>query len=161
MRLQRRGNGDVVLGVAIQHVHEILLLDRAYELLNCKRKTDHEGATGGIHRQVLSGQTANHAHLSEGLLMDLLEHVLLAVELENDHTSAVGSNDDEINIIACVSEEKTIPTRESERLHRSDQSVHFEAANHVDVASIIGSPEFDDVSARHDKLLDPGRTEVS
>ena len=93
--------------------------------------------------------------------MDLLEHVLLAVELENDHTSAIGSNDDEINIIACVSEEKTIPTRESERLHRSDQSVHFEAANHVDVASIIGSPEFDDVSARHDKLLDPGRTEVS
>ena len=93
--------------------------------------------------------------------MDLLEHVLLAVELENDHTSAVGSNDDEINIIACVSEEKTIPTRESERLHRSDQSVHFEAANHVDVASIIGSPEFDDVSARHDKLLDSGRTEVS
>lgn len=93
--------------------------------------------------------------------MDLLEHVLLAIELQNDHSSAVGSDDNEINIIACVSAEWFTHTRESERLHRSDQSVHFETANYVDVASIIGSPEFDDVSTRHDKLLDPRRTEVS
>ena len=100
MRLQRRGNGDVVLGVAIQHVHEILLLDRVYELLNCKRKTDHEGATGGIHRQVLSGQTANHAHLSEGLLVDFLEGVRFAVEPQHHDTSAVRADENEIRVVS-------------------------------------------------------------
>ena len=100
MRLQRRGNGDVVLGVAIQHVHEILLLDRAYELRNCKGKTDHEGTTGGIHRQVLSGQTANHAHLSEGLLVDFLKGICFAVEPQYHDASAVRADENEIRVVS-------------------------------------------------------------
>ena len=100
MRFQRRGNGDVVLGVAIQHVHEILLLDRAYELLDCKRKTDHKGTTGGIHRQVLSGQTANHAHFSEGLLVDFLKGIRFAVEPQHHDASTVRADENEICVVS-------------------------------------------------------------
>ena len=64
------------------------------------RKTDHEGATGGIHRQVLSGKTANDTHLSEGLLVDFLKGICFAVEPQYHDASAVRADENEIRVVS-------------------------------------------------------------
>lgn len=65
--------------------------------------TDHEGAARGIHSQVLSGQTANDAHLSERFLVDLLERVVLALEPQHHDSAAVGADENEVGVVSYVS----------------------------------------------------------
>ena len=65
-------------------------------------ETDHEGATGGIDRQVLPGQTANHAHLSEGFLMDFFKGVRFTIEPQHDDAATVRADENEICIVSCM-----------------------------------------------------------
>ena len=65
--------------------------------------TDHEGTARGIHSQVLSGQTANDAHLSVRFLVDLLERVVLALEPQHHDSAAVGTDENEISVVSYAS----------------------------------------------------------
>jgi hypothetical protein len=88
VRLQRRRDGEIGGGVAIEHVHEFGLLERA----------DHQRAALGIHHQVLPGDDAPHAALPERLLVHLLERPDGFVVLKDDDPSGIAPEREVISI---------------------------------------------------------------
>lgn len=51
-------------------------------------------------------------------------------------------------------------TRQAERLQGADETVDLVAADNVDVARLVRSPQFNDVPSRNDKLVHFRRTEI-
>ena len=51
-------------------------------------------------------------------------------------------------------------TRQAERLQGADETVDLVAADNVDVARLVRSPQFNDVTSRNDKLVHFRRTEI-
>lgn len=51
-------------------------------------------------------------------------------------------------------------TRQAERFQGADETVDLVAADNVDVARLVRSPQFNDVTSRNDKLVHFRRTEI-
>lgn len=69
--LKRTGNGEFVVGVAIENVDELLFLDGA----------DHNGAAFGVCGKVLTRHNASYSCLAKCFLVDLDESIHICVEL--------------------------------------------------------------------------------
>mmetsp|Transcript_61106 Transcript_61106/g.157570 ORF Transcript_61106/g.157570 Transcript_61106/m.157570 type:complete len:936 (+) Transcript_61106:1023-3830(+) len=133
VRLQRRGDREPGRGVAVQDVHELLLLDRA----------DHHRAALRVHGEVLSRHDAAAARLPVGLLVHLLEDVLLAIILEDDDAPRVGGHHDVVAAGAC----------EPEGLHGADHAEDLLRQNALHLPGVVRPQQLQRLVARDDDLL--------
>jgi hypothetical protein len=89
--LEGRGDGETGGGVAVEDVHELLLLDRA----------DHHGAAARVGRDKLAGHDAAAAGLAVDLGVDLLEAALIGRVLHDDDLTRVRAHDDVVAAATC------------------------------------------------------------
>ena len=89
--LEGRGDGKTSGGVAVEDVHELLLLDRA----------DHHGAAARVGRHKLAGHDAAAAGLAVDLGVDLLEAALIGRVLHDDDLTRVRAHDDVVAAATC------------------------------------------------------------
>ena len=89
--LEGRGDGKTSGGVAVEDVHELLLLDRA----------DHHGAAARVGRHKLAGHDAAAAGLAVDLGVDPLEAALIGRVLHDDDLTRVRTHDDVVAAATC------------------------------------------------------------
>ena len=92
VHLEGRGDGETGGGVAIEDVHELLLLDRA----------DHHRAAARVGRHKLAGHDAAAAALAVDFGVDLLEAALLDRVLHDDDLTRVRAHDHVVAAATCV-----------------------------------------------------------
>ena len=133
VRLEGRGDGEAGSGVAVEDVHELLLLDRA----------DHHGAAARVGRHKLAGHNAAAAGLAVDLGVDPLEAALIGRVLHDDDLTRVRTHDD---VVAAA-------TGEPEGSDRADNTEDLAGMDRLHLAVVIGTHELKDLAPRHNELL--------
>lgn len=141
VRLERAGDGQVGGRVSVEHVYELLLLQRA----------DDARAALGVGGDVLPGHDAAAAAAAKRLLVHFDKRVALPVELEDDDAARVGADE---YVVARRA-------RQAERGEAADAAKHVSARDNLQPPVVAGAHELQQVATRNDDLLRLGRGEVA
>mmetsp|Transcript_36615 Transcript_36615/g.44736 ORF Transcript_36615/g.44736 Transcript_36615/m.44736 type:complete len:215 (-) Transcript_36615:25-669(-) len=132
--LQGTRNSQLVIGVAIQNIDKLLLLDCA----------NHDGATFRVSSQILARYDPANSGLAESLLVDLDEAVRVVVKLKNNDSAGVGADDHEV----------LLHSHETEGNNVSDQAEYFLTVNQLDLTcDLVDFQELKDFAFCNHKLL--------
>ena len=141
VRLERRRDRQPRRRVAVEDVHELLLLDAA----------DHHRAPARVGRHVLPGHDASAPRLPVRLGVHALELPLLRRELEDRNLARVGADHEVVAVAAG----------EAERAHRADDAKHLRRVHRLHLAVLVRAEQLEQLAARHDDLLALRRAEVA